>query len=48
VHEGWKKIIEFQHGIHIPHNAIHEVLLDHGLANKNRNKSKRGKPWIRY
>jgi putative transposase len=43
-----EKIIEFQHGLHIPHNAIHNVLLDHGLANKNRNKSKRRKPWIRY
>jgi putative transposase len=43
-----EKIIGFQHGIHIPHNTIHKVLLDHGLASKNRNKSKRRKPWIRY
>ena len=43
-----EKIIEFQHGKHIPHNAIHEVLLRHGLAKVNRNKSKRRKPWIRY
>jgi len=41
-------IIDFQHGKHIPHNAIHKVLLDHGLANVNRNKSKRRKPWIRF
>ncbi len=36
--------IEFRHGRHIPHNAIHKVLLHHGLANVNRNKSKRRKP----
>jgi hypothetical protein len=41
-------IIDFQHGKHIPHKAIHKVLLDHGLANMNRNKSKRRKPWIRF
>jgi len=39
-----EKIIDFQHGKHIPHNAIHSVLLDHGLANVNRNKTKRRKP----
>jgi putative transposase len=43
-----EKIIEFKHGKHIPHNAIHRLLLSHGLANVNRNKSKRRKPWIRY
>jgi transposase len=43
-----EKIIEFQHGVHIPHNAIHKVLLHHGLARANRKKSKRRKPWIRY
>ena len=41
-------IIDFQHGKHIPHNTIHKVLLDHGLANVNRNKSKCRKPWIRF
>ena len=43
-----ERIIEFTHGKHIPHNAIHKELLSHGLANVNRNKSKRRKPWIRY
>jgi putative transposase len=43
-----EKIIDFQHGKHIPHNTIHRVLLDHGLANVNRNKAKRRKPWVRY
>jgi len=32
-----EKIIEFQHGKYIPHNAIHKELLSHGLANVNRN-----------
>jgi len=43
-----EKIIDFTHGKHIPHNAIHKELLYHGLANVNRNKSKRRKPWIRF
>jgi putative transposase len=43
-----EKIIDFQHGKHIPHNTIHKVLLNQGLANANRNKSKRRKPWVRY
>jgi len=43
-----EKILEFQHGVHIPHNAIHKVLLNHGPAKANRKKSKRRKPWIRY
>jgi putative transposase len=43
-----ESIIEFTHGKHIPHNAIHKMLLSHGLANVNRNKSKRRKLWIRY
>jgi hypothetical protein len=34
--------------MHIPHNAIHKELLSHGLANLNRNKSKRKKSWIRF
>ncbi len=43
-----ERIIEFTHGKHIPHNAIHKELLSHGLANVDRNKSKRRKPWIRF
>jgi transposase len=38
-----ERIIEFTHGTHIPHNAIHKELLSHGLTNLNRNKSKRRK-----
>lgn len=43
-----EKIIEFEHDIHIPHNKIHKVLLEHGLANESKNKKKRRKAWIRY
>ena len=43
-----EKIIEHKYGRHIPHNAIHQVLLENGLANENKEKKKRRKPWIRY
>ena len=43
-----EKIIEFTHGKHIPHNAIHKVLMTHGQAKRNPNKSKRRKPWVRW
>lgn len=43
-----EKIIEHKYGRHIPHNAIHKVLLENGLANENQKKKKRRKPWIRY
>ncbi len=43
-----EKIIEFKYGQHIPHNAIHKVLLNHGQAKVNRNKAKRRKPWVRW
>jgi hypothetical protein len=28
----FEKVTEFEHEIHIPHNAIHKVLLSHALA----------------
>ena len=43
-----EKIIEFKHGKHIPHNAIHRVLIAHGKAKVNPKKSKRRKPWVRW
>ena len=43
-----EKIIEHKYGRHIPHNAIHRVLLENGLSNENNKKKKRRKPWIRY
>lgn len=43
-----EKVLEFKYHKHIPHNAIHEVLLEEGLAVENKKKKKRRKPWIRY
>jgi len=40
-------IIERDYGIHIPHNRIHGILLELGLAEENPRKKKRRK-WIRY
>jgi len=34
-------------GIHIPHNRIHKILLEEGLAKQDKNKQKKRK-WIRY
>ena len=43
-----EKIIEHKYGRHIPHTAIHQFLLQNGLASENKRKKKRRKPWIRY
>jgi len=43
-----EKVIEQNYGRRIPHNAIHQVLLENGLANEEKQKKKRRKPWIRY
>jgi transposase InsO family protein len=43
-----EQIIEHEYGRHIPHNSIHQVLLDNGLAVENKRKKMRRKPWIRY
>jgi putative transposase len=43
-----EKIIEHKYGRHISHNSIHQVLLENGLANENKKKKRRRKPWIRY
>ena len=43
-----EKIIEHKYGRHIPHNAIHQVLLENGLASENKKEKRRRKPWIRY
>ena len=40
-------IIERDYGVHIPHNRIHRILLEMGLAEENPKKKKRRK-WIRY
>jgi len=43
-----EKVLEFKYNKHVPHNAIHRVLLEEGLAEENKKKKKRRKPWIRY
>ena len=43
-----EKIIEHKCGQHIPHNSIHQVLLENDLAHENKKKKMRRKPWIRY
>jgi transposase InsO family protein len=43
-----EKIIQYKHGVHIPHNAIHKILLEHGLSKECKNKKTRRKAWIRY
>ncbi|MBS3131353.1 transposase family protein [Candidatus Woesearchaeota archaeon] len=43
-----EKVIYAENQIRIPHNAIHMVLLEEGLARKEPNKGGRRKPWIRY
>ncbi len=43
-----EKIIEHKFGRHIPHNAIHQVLLKNDLAEENKKKQRRRKPYIRY
>ncbi len=40
-------IIERDYGMHIPHNRIHRILLELGLAEENPKKKKRRR-WIRY
>lgn len=43
-----EKVIYAENHIRIPHNAIHRVLKEKGLAKEEPNKQKRRKPWIRY
>jgi len=43
-----EKIIYAEKNIRIPHNLIHKMLLEEGLAKEEPNKKKRRKAWIRY
>ena len=43
-----EKIIEHKYGRHIPHNSIHQILLENDLAHEDKKKKKRRKLWIRY
>lgn len=40
-------ILDKKHGIKIPHNIIHKILKDHGLASNDINKQRRRK-WVKY
>ncbi len=42
-----EKIIEVEGGRHMPHDVIHKILKEHGIANTEPKKSNRRK-WIRY
>ena len=41
-------IIDRDHGVHIPHNTIHRILLELGYAKRARKQHVRKKKWIRY
>ena len=41
------EVILNEKGIHIPHNRIHKILLEAGLAEQEKNKKRRRK-WVRY
>lgn len=43
-----EKTLYAKHKIRVPHNRIHMVLKEQGLARHEPNKSKRRKPWVRY
>ncbi|MDR0372547.1 MAG: IS481 family transposase [Nitrososphaerota archaeon] len=43
-----ESIIAHEEKTKIPHNTIHRIMLEYGLANTQENKQKRRKPWIRY
>lgn len=42
-----ERVIEKQAGLHIPHNTLHKVMLDSGLASEEPGKKQRRK-WVRY
>jgi putative transposase len=43
-----EKLIERDHGVHIPHNHIHKILVKLGMAKTKNKKDIRKKDWIRY
>ena len=42
-----KGLAEQNEGIHIPHNAIHDIMRDNGLASREPKKERRRR-WVRY
>jgi len=43
-----EKAIYKEQKLRIPHNTIHQIMLEKGFANEQESKKKRRKPWIRY
>ncbi len=43
-----ENIIELEAKKKIPHNTIHKIMLEYGLAKEQESKQKRRKPWVRY
>jgi len=43
-----ENIVAFEEKKKIPHNTIHKIMLEYGLASEQESKQKRRKPWIRY
>jgi len=43
-----EKVLRYKYNRQVPHNTIHEVLLEEGLAQENKKKKNRRKPWVRY
>jgi putative transposase len=43
-----EKVIYNDQKIRIPHNTVHRIMLEKGLAKEQESKQKRRKPWIRY
>lgn len=43
-----EKLIDRDYGVHIPHNRIHTIMLELGLAKQKKDKDIRKKNWIRY
>lgn len=43
-----EKLIKRDFNIHIPHNLIHKIMLDHKMAKKKAKKDVRKKDWVRY
>jgi putative transposase len=43
-----EKIIQIEQKQKIPHNTIHQIMLQKGYASEQISKQKRRKPWIRY
>lgn len=44
----FEKVIYREYNVRIPHNTIHQMLLEKGYAKTDHKKQKRRSPWIRY